>query len=381
MKRGTSKIRIAFIKFGGLSSGGTEKFLQTIAANLPKDKFDVDYFYCDAAPYVGSNYKHSTTDPNRLKYMKEHGVSLVKFNVGAKDITKAKHDWIDTNFWDYFSEEDYDIVQTGRAGHPEYPFYKIKKIPIIDSIHFLAGVDNQYNIARVMHICEWSAKRWIQMGGDGGRVVIVSHPLDLPKKKFKNFRKNLKLENRFIFGFHQRNDDGIFSEIPLNSYKRIEYENNAFVLLGGSTKYRVQAKNIGLRNVFFLPHTSDTGNVYSFLSTLDVYSHGRKDGEVNSTAMAEAMFFGLPIVSHLSPIHNGHIECIGKAGKVVSDEQEYAREMIELQRDKDYYNFRSSQAKQRFSDKYELKEQIENIVKIYSDVYRNPFPNKLRRSL
>ena len=30
------KIKIAFIKFGGMASGGTEKFLQTVAANLPK---------------------------------------------------------------------------------------------------------------------------------------------------------------------------------------------------------------------------------------------------------------------------------------------------------------------------------------------------------
>ena len=376
-----TKYKIAFIKFGGLSAGGTEKFLQNIAANLPEERFDVDYFYCDAAPYVGSNYKHATTDPGRLKYMREHSVNLIKFTVGAKDITRSTHDWIDTDFWDYFREEDYDMVQTGRAGHPEYPFCKIEKIPIIDSIHFLAGVDNQYNIARVMHICEWSARRWIEMGGDRSRVVIVSHPLDLPGKKFENLRKSLQLENRFIFGFHQRNDDDIFSEIPLNCHKRIENGNNAFLLLGGGDKYRAQADDLGLKNVYFLPHTSNADTVYSFLSTLDVYSHGRKDGEVNSTAMAEAMFFGLPIVSHLSPIHNGHVECIGEAGKVAKNEEEYVQEMIELQRDKDYYKYRSSQAKQRFSDKYELKKQIENVVEIYNDVYRNPFPNSLRRIL
>ena len=38
-------IKIAFIKFGGMAIGGTEKVLQTIAAELPKDKFEVDYFY------------------------------------------------------------------------------------------------------------------------------------------------------------------------------------------------------------------------------------------------------------------------------------------------------------------------------------------------
>ena len=46
------KIKVAFIKFGGMANGGTEKYLQTIAAHLPKDEFEVDFFYCDAAPYI-----------------------------------------------------------------------------------------------------------------------------------------------------------------------------------------------------------------------------------------------------------------------------------------------------------------------------------------
>ena len=38
------KIKIAFIKFGGMANGGTEKYLQTIASYLPKDEFEVDFF-------------------------------------------------------------------------------------------------------------------------------------------------------------------------------------------------------------------------------------------------------------------------------------------------------------------------------------------------
>ena len=37
-------IKVAFIKFGGMANGGTEKVLQTIASELPKDEFDVDFF-------------------------------------------------------------------------------------------------------------------------------------------------------------------------------------------------------------------------------------------------------------------------------------------------------------------------------------------------
>ena len=59
------KNKIAFIKFGGMAIGGTEKVLQTIASELPKDQYDVD-FYCDSAPYIGSDYKHLDTDLKEL---------------------------------------------------------------------------------------------------------------------------------------------------------------------------------------------------------------------------------------------------------------------------------------------------------------------------
>ena len=99
-----AKIKVAFIKFGGMAIGGTEKVLQTIAAELPKDEFEVDYFYCDAAPYIGSDFKHIDTDPSRVEYVKEHGVNTVKFNVEFKDVTKSTHDWVNTDFWEHFDE-------------------------------------------------------------------------------------------------------------------------------------------------------------------------------------------------------------------------------------------------------------------------------------
>ena len=36
--------KIAFIKFGGLATGGTEVFLQTLAVNLSNSNFKVDFF-------------------------------------------------------------------------------------------------------------------------------------------------------------------------------------------------------------------------------------------------------------------------------------------------------------------------------------------------
>ena len=141
-------IKIAFVKFGGLALGGTEKHLQILAARLPKDKFDVKYFYCDAAPYLGSDWVHPDTDPHRLKFMQDEGVNLVKFDVKYKDIRTGTHDWVDTNFWEVFNEEDFDILQTGRAGHSEYPFTHINNVPQVDCITLPNMAETKSNVKK-----------------------------------------------------------------------------------------------------------------------------------------------------------------------------------------------------------------------------------------
>ena len=365
------KIKVAFIKFAGLCTGGTEKFLQSIAANLPNDKFIVDYFYCDAAPYVNSDYKHIDTDPERLKYMIDHNVNLIKFNVGFKDVTVSTHNWLNTNFWDVFKEEDYDVVITGRAGHREYPFYLIKKTPIIDTLHLNAGADNQRNIKKVIHLSEWHAKKWIKTGGDRQKVEVICQPLNIVDFIKENYREKFGLINKFIFGFHQRNDDYIFSPMPLEAYAQIENEKNHFVLLNGSIKYREQAQKLGIKNITFLPFAKKLEEIYNFLQMLDVYTHGRKDGETSGAAIAEAMAFGLPIISHFTKYNNGQLETIGPAGKMVKNLKQYVDEMKKHETDEVYHKELSEIAKNRFINRYSFERQIKKIENIITDVADN----------
>jgi glycosyltransferase involved in cell wall biosynthesis len=152
-------------------------------------------------------------------------------------------------------------------------------------------------------------------------------------------------------------------------------------MLGGSKLYQKQAAELGIKNITFLPETGDSEIIFKFLSTLNVYAHGRKDGEVNSQAMAEGMYFGLPIVSHVSEVNNGHIECIGDGGKVLATVNEYAAELSKLQSDEAYYKIKSANARRRFAEHYELRNQMKRFEAIYSDVVANPFPHPLRRVL
>lgn len=364
------KLKIAFIKNNGLTLGGTEKFLQTIAAGLPKDEFEVDYFYA-----------HQQDDPPneaRKQYLINNGVNVIEFKTDKQRVHRDKI-WLDnSNFFDVF-KDNYDIVQTGRCGLYEEPFCNIKS-PIVDSLHYIVGVDNQYNIARSMHISEFSKNMWIEKGGDKDRIVMVSHPIVIPDFEYKNIRAELNIENKFLFGMHQRNDDMIFSDIVLKAYKQVENDNNAFILLGGSEKYREQAKELGLKNIYFIPHTGDTNTIQSFLKTIDVYSHGRFDGELNSTAIAEALYHGKPVVSHISQEgFNGHVECIGHAGFVVDTYEQYAEKLKEFQQNKEFYEKISKNAKVRFKEMYDYDTQMQNIINIYKDVVKNTYPDKFKR--
>lgn len=361
--------KVAFVHWNGLDAGGTERFLQTIAANLPKDKFQVDYYYS------GKVAEH------RKRYMLDNGINLIEFKYD-KRIEKAGYTYFtECNFKEVFTGK-YDFIQAGRYGSAESFFESIKNIPIIDSVHYVSGVDNQCNISRVMHISEFSRNMWINKGGDKKRTVMISLPLFMPEFKFTDIREKLGLaKDCFLYGFHQANRDDIFSDVPLRAYKEVENNNNAFIVCNGSNLYREQARELGIKNIFFFDYLANNDEFYSVIKSLDVYAHGRKDGELNSAAIAEAMCFGLPVITHPSKDFNGHLEIVKENGFIANDYREYANYMKRLECDSKLRDKCGEESIRIFREKYNFDEQMKNIISIYEDVVLNPYPNKIRRKL
>jgi glycosyltransferase involved in cell wall biosynthesis len=312
-----SKYKIAFVKFGGLAAGGTERWLQMMAANVDRSKFEIDYYYCDAAPYVGSDYKHADTDPHRKKYMEDHDVNIIKFHVGAKDITKPHHPWVDTDFWDVFDGSKYDLVQTAKAGHPEYPYVEMKN-KVVEYVTLTGMVDNSPNTVKTIHISHWSKEVWLKAGGNPTHAEVIYIPVEEPCTN-DTFREELVIpDDAVICGFHQRNDNNIASDIQLAAIHRLNNSKVHTIVLGGGERYRKQAQQLGMQNVHFLPHTGDQYDISKFLNTLDIYTHGRSDGETFGTVLAEAMIHGKPTISHyVRRGANAMPETIGPAGYVV----------------------------------------------------------------
>lgn len=360
-------IRVACIKFGGLATGGTERLLQSIAAYLPKDQFDVTFFYCDSAPYVGSDWRHPDTDPGRKAFLESHGVKLVKFKVGAKDIRHPHHVWLDTDFFDHFREEDFDIVQTARAGHAEYPFTHINKTPIVDAITLPGMAEDKKNIASVFHISKYQAISWMNAGGPLRKAVILPIFQDL-KNSNEHLREDLGIpSDHFVFGFHQRDEDGIFAPYALNSYANIQSDKTHFIVLGGSKNYSDQATKLGLINFKQLPHTGDSELISKFLNTLDVFCHNRRDGETFGAVIAEALFHGLPIISHVAPAM-GQVETVGPAGFICAGIEEYSQRMKLLLENEDLRKDLSAKARDHYRRNFTKESCMKTVVETYERV-------------
>ncbi len=357
-------IKVAFIKFGGMSIGGTEKVLQTIASALPKDKFQVDYFYTNGAPYIGSDHKHLDTEPSRVEFCENHGVNCIPVKVLFKNVTVGTHDWVGTDFWDLFDEKNYDLVVSGRSGHPEYPFHMIRKTPIIDTIHLSGMAEDKPNTYKTVLISNEQKDKWIAAGGPADRAIVIPNPVYVPKVEGK-----LDFNHKFIFGMHQRNNDDIFSPIPLEAYKKIENDDTMFLMLGGSIKYEKQAFDLGIKNILFCPTTSDVDTIHKFLNTLTVYAHGRADGEQCSTAIIEALSHGLPIVSHHAP-SMGQAEQIGLAGACVERVEQYAAILKMLMDDQEKYDEFSEEARKRYDEFYSINSIINQYVELFEEAVK-----------
>ena len=178
----------------------------------------------------------------------------------------------------------------------------------------------------------------------------------------------LSLKNKFIFGFHQREADDIFSNIPLKSYQKIEREDNFFLMLGGSVLYQKQAEKLKLKNFLRLDSSSDMEILNKFLNTLDVYTHGRKYGETFGLVLTEAMSYGIPLISHRAE-SNAQEEVIGEAGRVFnkSNTFSYSKEMKKLQNHPTYYEEISKKSYSRFLKYYSSEAILEKYSKLIQE--------------
>ena len=350
------KKRIAFIKFAGLANSGVEKYLQTIAILLDKSKYEIDYFFTNAAPFLYNGFVHPDNSDERKAIMEQANINLVPIHVDHKIGNVEPYEWAGTDLWSYFDESKYDAVVTGRCGYPEYPFNLINKVDIIDTIHSFTGSGHKSNTVKAILLCKWAADRWGTSGGDLKKAVVIPTVVRVPENMpTDNLRSDLGIPaEAFVYGFHQGARRDMFNSTSLDAFNKIQSKNNYFIIMGGDPAYRSYVYEKNIQNVIFINSCARVNDIHRFLNTLNVFAHSRADGEVCSASIIEALCHGLPVLSHPA-INMGHVEQIGDCGIVTDSTEEYAAELLALEQSKTYYEEKSGIALQQYKAKYDYK--------------------------
>jgi FkbM family methyltransferase len=378
---GQKKIRVAIVKFAGMTIGGSELWLQKIAANLPKDRIAIDFYYCDDTPYIGATHAISPNSPERIEYLKQNGINVIPFKVGAKNVRTPVHKWVDTDFWEKFDATKYDLVQTVKAGPKEYPFYEIP-LPVVEIVALALRPDKSKNIAWSFHSSSWQRARWVRMGGSVEKSSVLTAPVELPLTS-ENYRAELGIPaTAIVAGFHQRASNDIASAIPLSAFSEIqkkypkEATNWHFIIKNGGSFYRDQAKELSLKNIHFLPQTADSTSVSKFLNTLDIFAHGRKDGETFGAILVEAMLHNLPCLSHWTQYANAQPETMGPAGLFAETPEEYSSMLDRLFSDYEFRKKLASKAGPHAREYYSMERCLSQIMGVYEKIGGGEISNK-----
>jgi hypothetical protein len=226
------------------------------------------------------------------------------------------------------------MAWTAKAGHKEYPFYLLG-IPFVELVTLDTGFDNSDNRLHSILISHWQRNRWLARGGDDETSSVLPLPV-ANTVRVSNLRRSLRIpKESFVVGFHQREDNQIVSNIPFEAVAAMNNPNIHFLLMGGGNKYKEISTDFGVKSTF-LKHNSDWIAISRFLRTLDVYTHGRSDGETFASTIAEAMSYGIPVISHKSQYgSNAHVETIEKGGYFTYSTSEYISALMTLIERKD----------------------------------------------
>lgn len=231
---------------------------------------------------------------------------------------------VKTNFARVIEPYNFDIIHYARSGYPEWPFIKRLAPVQIETNIFGYRDDTPYldgSIAIANCVAEMR----------GGADVVIPNPIPAAMPG-PNLRDQLNIPSTAIV-CGRIGRPANFTPIAFEAYLEISNKHPElyFVIIAphpGTRSYK-------LPNVILIEPTNDDYFIDSFYRTIDLFLHYRSDGEIHSTAIAQAMMHRVPIISHTSHKYNGQAETIGPGGFIADDPGQYAKFLDRLVNDLD----------------------------------------------
>lgn len=348
------KIKILFYSHT-IDFAGTWRSHERIIRNLNTELFD---------PYI---FYNPNSDNNRLEVVKEiiSDEKLIPF-VASKKKTgpETGYSYIHTNFEELCKKFSFDIIHFARSGYYEWPFVS-RICPVQIETNIFGFRDDSKFLDHSVTICETINKK------RGGSDSVVYNPIPRKIEDQNNLLLDLNIpENYFVFGRIGRKDN--FDPIALNAIAKLKYirQDFRYVIIGACSSTIKKIQELGLDDVcIMLETTNDDYFIHKFYNTIDLFLHYRKDGECHSTAISQALSYGVPVISHYAG-QNGQSETIRDGGFVVNNESEYLDRIIYLIENKEVYDKISNNALIRSQD-FDEKKITERWEQIYLQEHNN----------
>ena len=308
-----SKIKIAFYSHQ-IDFAGTWRSHERKAEILQKDdKFEVYILYAE------------NIENNRLETSKKilHSCKFLSFQrTKEKSGPNSGYCPIQTNLSQIVKQNKIDIFHFARSGYYEWPFTeRISPIQIETNVFgyrdFSPYLDGSIIITKRFGIPE------------SFNTKLIHYPIPKPTSNFdslESLRKEFNIEeNEIVFGRSGRPDN--FSPIALMSFKRLKEKTKKgkYLIMGPCSQTIGLVNDLNLqKDVIFMDCTNDDVLIERFHKTIDVFAHYRSDGETFGAAIAQAMMYGIPVITHFAG-QNAQADTIGNGGFCVNSTEEYEK--------------------------------------------------------
>ncbi len=333
--------------------GGTWRSHERIFDAINRDEFDPYIFYWPDEP-----------NNNRLDVLRDkiEPHRLIPFARTAKKLgANTGHNPVESNFADKARKIGIDIIFFARSGYYEWPFIeRITPLQIVNSV--FEATDISTYVDKTIAISNRVKEKSYAHIDD-----VIYYPIPISTKYYSirdtlHEQLNIPLYHTVLGRIGRPTE---FDPIALEAFKLLQPVDATYIIIAPAPEARQYVKANDILNVIFIEPTNDDIYIERFHKTIDIFAHYRDGGESFGSAIAQAMIYGKPIVSHFSGF-NAQEEIIGNGGFVVNTAEEYANRLNNLINNKTLFKDISYNAcvKATFDfEQYYITKKLENRFK------------------
>lgn len=201
------------------------------------------------------------------------------------------------------------------------------------------------------YVSEWLAKEM-----SNGSQPFVPHMVNFKKDTDEDLRTELNIpKHAKIFGYYggAQSFNIKFAQKTVEDIAR-KYRDYYFIFMGVDSFLQKRWWKSDLKNVIFLPPSSDLLFKLKFINTCSALLHARERGETFGITVAEFALKGKPVITFGDSPEKAHLMELGKEGYMYHNQKELKQIILEadltLSAKKSYEKFLPEQVMEKFKE-------------------------------